>query len=181
MFEASGFCYQLIGKFNSQRGVSFPGVIGHRVSLISFLVGSSQSLSYKLVVSIEWDDAWSMANLRLKLSFKKCLYILIYCYWPAPTSRSHPKRWTTSLSLLWISDEIAGLMFSSCSYSILQYIICSHKFRCPRDARSRGNLLRCLYSKRVPLAPWCARCPRRSSPCSARGVCPFLCPWSDFP
>jgi hypothetical protein len=36
---------------------------------------------------------------------------------------------------------------------------------------------RCMF-----LAPQCAalRCPWMSSPCSARGACPFLCPWSAW-
>jgi len=59
----------------------------------------------------------------------------------------------------------------------------------PRDTSSGARAMRgfgamCLLrrSRCMFLAPQCAalRCPWMSSPCSARGACPFLCPWSAW-
>ena len=51
-----------------------------------------------------------------------------------------------------------------------------------RAMRGFGAVCLLRRSRCVFLAPQCAalRCPWISSPCSARGACPFLCPWSTL-
>jgi hypothetical protein len=58
--------------------------------------------------------------------------------------------------------------------SIYQY-----KFRCPRDARFRGNLFAAEEEVRVlSTSVHGLEMSVDEFPHSARGACPFLCPWS---